>query len=107
MSTMQYKDYAAHIEYSEEDGCLIGHIVGIRDIIGFHADNVADLKAAFIESVDDYLEHCKNTGKTPNKPYSGKLSLRIAPELHAKIAMQARVHGKSINQWASDVLAHA
>ena len=44
MNTMLYKGYAARIEYSEEDKCLVGHLAGIRDIIGFHADNVADLR---------------------------------------------------------------
>ena len=58
MNTMLYKGYAARIEYSEEDKCLVGHLAGIRDIIGFHADNVADLRKEFEISVDDYLEYC-------------------------------------------------
>jgi len=56
MNTMQYKGYAARIEYSEEDKCFIGHIAGIRDIVGFHGDSVKSLLSAFKEAVDDYLE---------------------------------------------------
>ena len=69
---MNYKGYSAHIEYSEEDRCLVGHIAGITDIIGFHADTVLELQEAFEEAVDDYLETCERLDKSPQKPYSGK-----------------------------------
>jgi predicted HicB family RNase H-like nuclease len=107
MSTMTYKEYAARIEYSDEDDCFIGHIAGIKDVIGFHAESVKELRAAFEEAVDDYLATCEKIGRAPQKPYSGKLMLRVPPEVHARAAMMAQAHGVSINQWASDVLAHA
>jgi predicted HicB family RNase H-like nuclease len=107
MSTMTYKEYAARIEYSDEDGCFIGHIAGIKDVIGFHAESVKELRSAFEEAVDDYLATCEKLGRAPQKPYSGKLMLRVPPEVHARAAMMAQAHGVSINQWASDVLAHA
>jgi len=107
MSTMTYKEYAARIEYSDEDGCFIGHIAGIKDVIGFHAETVKELRAAFEEAVDDYLATCAKLGRAPQKSYSGKLMLRVPPEVHARAAMMAQAHGVSINQWASDVLAHA
>jgi predicted HicB family RNase H-like nuclease len=107
MRTMIYKGYAARIEYSEEDGCFVGHIAGIKDVVGFHGDSVKDLRAAFQEAVDDYLETCESLGRAPQKPYSGKLMLRIPPEVHARAAMMAEAHGKSLNQWAADVLADA
>ena len=107
MSTMTFKGYAAKIEYSDEDTCFIGHIAGIKDVIGFHAETVKELRAAFEEAVDDYLATCEKLGRAPQKPYSGKLMLRVPPEVHARAAMMAQAHGLSINQWASDVLAHA
>jgi predicted HicB family RNase H-like nuclease len=55
METMTYKDYAARIEYSDEDACFVGHIAGIRDVVGFHGDSVVELKTAFESAVDDYL----------------------------------------------------
>jgi predicted HicB family RNase H-like nuclease len=68
---------------------------------------VAELKAAFMESVDDYIETCRKVGKEPNKPYSGKLMFRVKPELHASAARAAVLEGKSLNQWAEDVLTEA
>ncbi len=67
---MTYKGYAARIEYSEDDGCFVGHIADINDIVGFHGDSVAELRAAFEEAVDDYLETCRKLERTPEKPYS-------------------------------------
>ena len=107
MSTMTYKGYAARIEYSDEDGCFIGRIAGIKDVIGFHAEAVKELRMAFEEAVDDYLAMCEKVGRAPQKPYSGKLMLRVPPEVHARAAMMAEAHGMSINQWAADVLSKA
>lgn len=59
MKPMTYKGYAAHIKYSDEDACFIGHIAGVADVIGFHADNVQDLRTAFGVAVDDYLTTCE------------------------------------------------
>lgn len=107
MKTMTHRGYAARIEYSEDDGCFVGHIAGIQDRVGFHGDSVADLRSAFAEAVDDYLETCARVGRAPQKPYSGNLMLRIPPEIHAALATAAEVSGKSINQWASEVLERA
>jgi len=107
MKTMKYKGYGARIEYSDEDSCFVGHIAGIRDVIGFHGEAVSKLRTAFEEAVNDYLETCKKAGKQPQKPYSGKLMLRIPPKVHAAVAQAAEVSGKSINQWAADMLDQA
>jgi predicted HicB family RNase H-like nuclease len=104
---MTYKGYAARIEYSDEDGCFIGHIAGIKDVIGFHAESVKELRAAFEEAVDDYLATCEKVSRAPQKPYSGKLMLRVPPEVHAHAAMMAEAHKVSLNQWAAEVLAKA
>ena len=104
---MQYKGYVAKIEYSEEDGCFIGHIIGIRDIITFEGMSVDEIREDFHKAVDFYLETCAKRREEPNKPYSGKVFLRMTPQLHAHIAAQARAVGKSLNQYAIDVLANA
>lgn len=105
MNTMAYRGYPARIEYSEADECFIGHIAGINDIVGFHGDSVDELRRAFEEAVDDYLETCERLGRPPQKPYSGRLMLRMPPEVHAAVARAAELQGKSINQWATEALA--
>ena len=105
MNTMNYKNYAAKIEYSDEDDCFIGHLAGINDVIGFHADSVVELHAAFEEAVDDYIETCIKLGRAPQKPYSGRILLRIPPEIHARVAMMAEARGKSLNSWMMELLS--
>jgi Uncharacterized protein encoded in hypervariable junctions of pilus gene clusters len=106
-NAMTYKGYVGTVEYSEEDGCLFGRIAGIQDIISYEGESVAEIRQVFEEAVDDYLEHCAKSGKEPNKPYSGKFVLRIDPSLHARLAVKAQANGKSLNQYATEVLSHA
>ena len=105
MNTMRHKGYAARIEYSDEDSCFIGHIAGINDIIVFHGDSVAQLRTAFEEAVEDYLETCKKLNKLQQKPYSGNLRLRIPPDIHVAIAKAAEASGKDLDQWAADTFS--
>jgi predicted HicB family RNase H-like nuclease len=107
MKAMSYRGYAARIEFDAEDEIFTGRIAGIRDVVGFHADNVEDLKAAFHEAVDDYLATCEAVGKEPQKPYSGNLMLRVGTEVHSRAALAAELSGKSLNQWSEEVLADA
>lgn len=107
MKAMSYRGYAARIEFDAEDEVFAGRIAGIRDVVGFHADNVEDLKAAFHEAVDDYLATCEAVGKEPQKPYSGNLMLRVGTEVHSRAALAAELSGKSLNQWSEEVLADA
>ena len=73
--------------------------------VGFHGESVSELRGAFEEAVDDYLETCEKLNRAPQKHYSGNLMLRLPPEIHAAIALEAEVSGKSINQWTTDILA--
>ena len=107
MNTMTYRGYAARIEYSDEDHCLVSHIAGIKDGVGFHGESVTELRTAFEEAVDDYLQSCEKLNRGPQKPYSGKLMLRVPPEVHAAVAVAAQVSGRSINQWATEAFTRA
>ena len=82
-NAMTYKGYAARIEFDAEDRIFFGRLTGIRDIVTFHGQTVNELEAAFKEAVEHYLDTCSKLGDAPNKPYSGKLTLRIPPSVHA------------------------
>lgn len=107
MKAMTYKRYVARVEYDAEDRLFVGHVAGIRDIVGFHGTTVDELEAAFHEAVDAYLEACRRLGQKPGKPCSGNLMLRVPPDVHAAVATAAEVAGKSLNRWAAEVLERA
>jgi predicted HicB family RNase H-like nuclease len=105
--SLMYKGYSAHIEFDPEDRIFSGRITGIEDIVTFHGETVDGLIQAFEEAVDDYLTMSQELGRPPAKPYSGRLMLRIPPEVHAQVAAIAAGQGKSLNAWAQEVLERA
>jgi len=107
MSTMTHKGYSARVEFDAKDRIFVGHIAGIRDIVGFHGESVKKLQLAFREAVDDYLAACKKLKQAPDKPYSGRVMVRLPPDVHARASIAAEVIGLSFNQWASQALEQA
>ncbi len=107
MDVMTYKGHSARVRFDAEDNIFVGRVAGINDVVGFHADNVSDLVRSFHEAVDDYIAVCQVVGKPAEKSYSGKLMLRVKPEVHARAARAAELAGKSMNQWSEEVLSAA
>jgi len=104
---MEYKGYFAKVEFDEEANIFHGEVINLRDVITFEGSTVDELRQAFQDSVDDYLEFCAERGEDPDKPYSGKFVVRVEPELHKNIAIEARKKGTSINTLVSEALSKA
>jgi predicted HicB family RNase H-like nuclease len=104
---LHYKGYSGQIEIDTESGILFGRVLDIRDVVTFKGETVAEVKQAFEESIDDYLEFCQTLGQEPNKPFSGKLPFRTTPDHHHRIFLAAAKAQKSINAWMDDVLVKA
>lgn len=96
---LNYKNYKGYVIYDDEARIFHGEVVGINAVITFQGTTVEEIEQAFRDSVDDYLDWCKKRGKEPEKAYSGKFNLRMPPELHAQVAIQAAQHGMSINSY--------
>lgn len=107
MNTMTYKGFAARVEFDADDRIFVGHLAGIRDIVGFHGATVTALEKAFHEAVDGYVAACRELGQTPERPTSGRLLLRVSPKVHAAALREAELEGKSLNQWAAETLERA
>ncbi|WP_372341916.1 type II toxin-antitoxin system HicB family antitoxin [Paraburkholderia aspalathi] len=107
MNSMTYKGYFARVEFDPRENIFVGHVLGVSDRISFHGETVTELTNEFHQAVDHYLEDCAKTGRDPQKPASGKLMLRIRPEVHAAAGIAAAATGKSINQWVDEVLERA
>lgn len=101
---LNYKDYYGSVAFSAEDECFYGKITGIDDLVTFEGTTVEELKTAFVEAVEDYLEMCSALGKAPAKTYKGTFNIRIAPELHRQLANYATVHRQSLNATVEEAI---
>lgn len=107
MNTMNHQGYTARIEFDERDNIFVGRVLGLRAMISFHGETVVELRAAFESSIEDFLLDCMEQGVVPEKPASGKLMLRVPSEVHGAALVAAQASGKSLNQWATEVLQTA
>ena len=103
-SVLRYKGYTGSVEFDAESNVLHGRVMGIRDLVGYHGTSVDELRADFQAGVDDYLESCAEDGVEPQKPLSGKFSLRMDPSLHRDLTDRAAATGQSINQVAIEAI---
>lgn len=103
---LSYKGYTGIVEYDPEGKIFTGEVIGTRSVISFQGRTPDELEQSFAKSIDLYLEMCKEDNIPPEKPYSGKFNIRITPELHKKIAVQAAMEKKSMNEWISEILEH-
>ena len=104
MNTLKYKGYITKINYDPDDEIFFGKILGIKDIFGFHAETAKELKPAFHEAVEHYLEFCKIKQIEPQKSFSGNFVVRFSPEIHEKITLAASNVHKSLNTWLEDLV---
>jgi len=103
---MIYKEYVGSVHYSEDDEVFFGKIEGIDDLVNFEGVSVPEIKKAFFEAVDDYLELAKENGKIPEKTFRGSLNIRLKPEVHKKANRLALIEGKTLNQFINEAVEH-
>ena len=100
---MEYMGYLGKVDFDDEAGIFYGEVINLRDVVTFQGETVEELRRAFQDSVEDYLEFCAERGEEPERPFSGKFTVRISPELHRRIYTEAKMKGKSLNRWANEL----
>jgi len=103
----EHKGYVGRVEFDDEAGVFHGEVVDTRDVITFQGKSVEELTRAFRESVDDYLEFCRERNEEPERPFSGRLMLRLPPAVHRQVYVEAKKHSMSLNQWITEKLREA
>ncbi len=99
-----HKGYMGHVEFDDEMEIFHGEVINTRDVITFQGSTVEEIKTAFIDSVEDYLAFCEERNEQPDRPFSGKLNLRLEPELHRKAYVAAKLNHMSLNQWITSAI---
>ena len=103
---LSYKNYNGTVEYSKEDECLFGKVIGIRSLLSYEGDSVKELEQDFQNVIDEYLDDCKKQKVEPEQPYKGTFNVRISPELHRNIAVYAIEHGKTLNAAVEEAIGN-
>ena len=106
-NSLTYKGYTASMVFDAEDKIIVGRVLDIDDIISFHGESVAEFEVSFHAAIEEYVAASQNLGSKPERPASGKLMLRIAPEVHAAALKAAAKSGTSLNKWAEKALGTA
>ena len=57
---MEYKGYIGKVEFDDEAEIFHGEVINTRDVITFQGTTVAEIKQAFHDSVEDYLDFCSS-----------------------------------------------
>ena len=104
---LEYKDYLGSVHFNAYDEIFYGKIECIDDLISFESNTVNELKTAFIEAVEDYIELCKEAEKPAEKSYKGSFNIRISPAIHKKAKRQAIMQGISLNQFIQQAVEQA
>ena len=106
-NTMTIDGYQALIAFDSEIQLFRGEFLGLNGGADFYAKDVKGLQREGRLSLKIFLEACAEDGVEPRKQFSGKFSLRVDPSTHEAATIAAAAHGKSLNQWAEDVLRQA
>ena len=104
---LTYKGYQAKVDFDYDTGSLHGRVVNTRDIVSFEASSAEQLQREFEFSIDDYLAMCAERGEDPDRPYSGRVPLRMSPRIHRAAAAAAHDEGKSLNAFLSETIEKA
>lgn len=103
---LSYKNYNGTVEYSREDSCLFGKVIGVKSLLSYERDSVQELEQDLKNVIDEYLKDCKERNVQPEQPYKGSFNVRISPELHRNIAVYAIEHGKSLNAAVEEAIGN-
>lgn len=103
---IQHNGYYGEVHFSVEDEVFYGKLIGINDLVTFEGASVRELKEAFREAVEDYLETCRQLNKQPDKTYKGSFNVRVSAELHKQAALYAAVKNMSLNDFVKYALQY-
>ena len=103
--TITHDGWLATVEIDEDAGLFHGNVINTRAVLTFQGKTIAELRQAFADTIADYRDWCTERGVAPGKPYSGTLSLRIDPNLHRRLAVEAAEHDESLNQYLAERMA--
>jgi len=104
LDLLEHKGYLGRVCFDAEAKLFHGEVINTRDVITFQGTEVHELEAAFKGSVDDYLAFCKARNAPPERPFSGRLNVRLGVKIHRAAYLAAQAKNMSLNQWIANAI---
>jgi len=102
---LKYKHFKGTVEYSADDKCLHGRIVGIPDSITYGGGDLNQLNEYFQNAVNEYIEDCQRLNKPITKTYSGHFTIRVKPKTHQKLDFLASSKKTSVSKIIEEAVS--
>jgi len=96
---LQYKNYYGSVHFNASDEVFHGKVLGINDLVNFEGTSVKELKSAFEEAIEDYIDTCNEIGKSPDKTYKGTFNVRVPATLHKEASIFAAINNITLNEF--------
>jgi len=107
-NVLQHKGYTGNVQFDQDDMLFYGRVMGMKKAhIAYEGKTVDDLVKDFRDGVDDYLDMCVEEGREPEKPFKGTFNIRLDPELHKHLVVNALDEGMTLNAYVKSVLQRA
>ena len=104
---IEYKGYIGTFEFDSEIDSFHGTVINTNDVITFYGASVKELREEMQKSVEEYLAFCREQGRAPEPPCSGKLAFQTSPELHRRLALEAARRRVGIDIYIQEILEKA
>ena len=104
---LEIDDQKAFISFDPELEVFRGEFLGLSGGADFYATTVDGLLSEGRNSLEVYLELCREKGIEPYKAFSGRFNVRLSPDLHQAAVAAAAAENKSLNDWVSQTLEAA
>jgi len=100
--------YRYTVQWSPEDQEFVATVLEFPSLSWLDEDQFEALRGVE-RLVSEVIEELTQSGEPVPQPlsgrtFSGRLNLRVPPELHRKLAMEAASHGVPLNKYATELL---
>ncbi len=101
---LEHKGYSGRVVFDDEADLFHGELIGLRDVVTFQGRSTDELRLAFEESVDDYLEFCDERSESPNAPPKVQVVLPLPDTLADRLHDRATAAHMTDEAWVIRLL---
>jgi predicted HicB family RNase H-like nuclease len=109
-NVIEIDGHKAVVSLDPEIEMFRGEFLGLAGGADFYAESVDALFAEGRNSLQVFLDMCREKGIAPFREFSGRFNIRLDPRTHEAAVVAAAAEDKSLNEWVAEAIetaAHA